>query len=217
MQDDDFGDQTHPEDVGSIQSFPVLERDLDGKLTPDSQAAIAIAGMLPGPVADKAERLEAAYQAVRVIPAIEVKIDFPLPISDDLLERLGLWLTRSLLRKYLVERVAVIAHKVIGDTAQDLVDRIKLQIAILRREVALLALNYQESQNSLKQMQVQRAFYDQFIKLQEQNTKFRAFLYENFQEELKVADATNMPLIQFAQGLMLQLKMPRSPCFTKRE
>lgn len=182
MEHFEIGDQSHPEDVGGIQSFPVLERDESGKLTPESLAAIAIQGMLPGKVADEAERLEKEYQAY--------KETSPSPAN---LKVLGILVCRVFKSIYL-------------ELAQSFLAWHYGEVSILRKQVAVLALGYQESQNKLGQMEVQRGFYDQYLLMQEGNTKFRAFLLENFPEEMKVADATNQPLIQFAQGLMLQLK-----------
>ncbi len=176
MEQDDFGDQTHPEDVGSIQSFPALKRDENGKLTPGSQAALAIAGMLPGRVADEAERLESEFQ--EWCPTVPESRPYD----------------RFVPQFYL---------NAVQDSA---VRWARKGTDILRQQVALLALNFQESQNDLKALTQRTEFYQQYVKMVEDNGKFRAFLYENFPEELKMADATNMPLIQFAQGLMLQLK-----------
>lgn len=182
MEQNEIGDQTHPEDVGGIQSFFVLERDASGKLTPESMAGIAIQGMLPGKVADEAEALEKRYQEwLKSKPADA---------------GLGLW-DRLAVKLALPALEAIIEQEAIWTNGG---------LVLLRKQVALLALGYQESQNKLRQMEVQRAFYDQYLLMQEGNTKFRAFLLENFPEEMKVADATNQPLIQFAQGLMLQLK-----------
>lgn len=204
---DEIGDQSHPEDIGGIQSFPVLERDASGKLTPDCMAAIAIQGMLPGKVADEAERMEAEYQAaVSTMPTpIDKAFLPPFPFPETAMQRLAVWIARVPIDKNAVVTIDWVLRLLERRTVE-VVEWKSRQVALLRKQIALLALNYQESQNKLGQMEVQRGFYDQYLLMQEGNTKFRAFLLENFPEEMKVADATNQPLIQFAQGLMLQLK-----------
>lgn len=77
---------------------------------------------------------------------------------------------------------------------------------ILRAQIGELARAHAKTLASTRAAETQAGFYKDYIRLVDENKKLRAFLFEQFETELKNADSMNTPLLEVAKKIMMRTK-----------
>jgi hypothetical protein len=77
---------------------------------------------------------------------------------------------------------------------------------VLAEQVEILALAFAKAQSDLKARAAQGDFYKEYLRMVEEHRELRAFLRDHFPDDLEVAVALNMPLLNMVKATMLMLK-----------
>lgn len=77
---------------------------------------------------------------------------------------------------------------------------------ILRAQVGELARAHAKTLATIRAAENQAGFYKDYVRLVDDHKKLRAFLFEQFEGELKNADSMNTPLLEVAKKIMMRTK-----------